>query len=94
MVSLAGKALVLNGLSLIPFGFQMVYASLFLAVGRGAAGSILSLSRQGIFFFPLVALLPALFGLTGVILVQPIADLLSTLLTFLFVRKRRDTLSK
>lgn len=94
MVSLAGKALVLNGLSLIPFGFQMVYASLFLAVGKGAAGSILSLSRQGIFFFPLVALLPALFGLTGVILVQPIADLLSTLLTFLFVRKRRDTLSK
>lgn len=90
MIALASRALRLNALAVLPFGFQMVYATLFLAMGRGAAGGLLSLSRQGLFFLPLVVLLPALFGLTGLLLVQPGADLLSTLLTWYLARRLRD----
>lgn len=87
MLTLAAKALRLNAVLFLTFGFQMVYASLYLAIGKSLAGSILSLSRQGIFFFPLVLILPRVLGLTGVIWVQPVADILSTTLTVIFVIK-------
>ena len=81
MVGIAAKALRLNAVLFITFGFQMVYASLYLAIGKSLVGSMLSLSRQGIFFFPLVLVLPHVMGLTGVVWVQPMADLLTTILT-------------
>jgi len=81
MAGIAAKALRLNAVLFITFGFQMVYASLYLAIGKSLVGSVLSLSRQGIFFFPLVLVLPHVMGLTGVVWVQPIADLLTTILT-------------
>lgn len=87
MVGLAENALRLNAVLFITFGFQMVYASLYLAIGKSLVGSILSLSRQGIFFFPLIFVLPRLLGLTGVIWVQPMADLLTTVLTIIFAVK-------
>ncbi|WP_337402340.1 MATE family efflux transporter [Porcipelethomonas sp.] len=93
MIDLAAKALRLNAVLFITFGFQMVYASLYLAIGKSLIGSILSLSRQGIFFFPLVFALPHLLGLTGVIWVQPMADLLTTILTVIFAVKINRTLS-
>lgn len=93
MIDLAAKALRLNAVLFITFGFQMVYASLYLAIGKSLVGSILSLSRQGIFFFPLVFALPHLLGLTGVIWVQPMADLLTTILTVIFAVKINRALS-
>lgn len=93
MIDLAAKALRLNAVLFITFGFQMVYASLYLAIGKSLIGSILSLSRQGIFFFPLVFALPHLLGLTGVIWVQPMADLLTTILTVIFAVKINRALS-
>lgn len=93
MIGLAEKALRLNAVLFITFGFQMVYASLYLAIGKSLVGSVLSLSRQGIFFFPLVSALPYLFGLTGVIWVQPMADLMTTILTMVFAVKINRTLT-
>lgn len=91
MIALASKALKLNALLFITFGFQMVYATLYLAIGKSLIGSVLSLSRQGIFFFPLILLLPYLFGLTGVICVQPMADFLTTIITIYFAIKINRT---
>lgn len=87
MIALASKALKLNAILFITFGFQMVYATLYLAIGKSLIGSVLSLSRQGIFFFPLILILPYLFGLTGIIYVQPMADLLTTIITIYFAIK-------
>ena len=87
MVNLAGKALRLNAVLFITFGFQMVYASLYLSIGKSLVGGLLSLSRQGIFFLPLIYILPRLFQLSGVIWVQPAADLLTTAVTFIFAIK-------
>ncbi len=69
------------------FGFQIVYATLFQALGRGKEAAILSLSRQGIFFYPAVFVLPKLFGLHGVLLSQPFADVCTVLLTAYFAVK-------
>ncbi len=93
MVGIAAKALRLNAVLFITFGFQMVYASLYLAIGKSLVGSVLSLSRQGIFFFPLVLVLPHVMGLTGVVWVQPMADLLTTILTIVFAVRINHTLS-
>lgn len=93
MVDIAAKALRLNAVLFITFGFQMVYASLYLAIGKSLVGSVLSLSRQGIFFFPLVLVLPHIMGLTGVVWVQPMADLLTTILTIVFAVRINHTLS-
>ena len=66
----------------IPFlGYAITINTLFQAMGKGWQAALLSLSRQGIFFFPMVFVLPRLFGLTGVLLTQPIADVLTTILT-------------
>lgn len=47
---------------LIPFlGFQLVYASLFQALGKSMQAGILSISRQGLFFIPAVLYLPSFF---------------------------------
>lgn len=93
MTGIAAKALRLNAVLFITFGFQMVYASLYLAIGKSLVGSVLSLSRQGIFFFPLVLVLPHVMGLTGVVWVQPMADLLTTILTIVFAVRINHTLS-
>ena len=93
MAGIAAKALRLNAVLFITFGFQMVYASLYLAIGKSLVGSVLSLSRQGIFFFPLVMVLPHIMGLTGVVWVQPMADLLTTILTIVFAIRINHTLS-
>ena len=93
MAGIAAKALRLNAVLFITFGFQIVYASLYLAIGKSLVGSVLSLSRQGIFFFPLVMVLPHIMGLTGVVWVQPMADLLTTILTIVFAVRINHTLS-
>ena len=41
--------------------------------------------RQGIFFVPLVFLLPALLGITGIVSVQAAADLLTCLVSIPFL---------
>lgn len=47
------------------------------SMGRGLKASIASSSRNGIFFIPLILILPRLFGLTGVQITQAVADALS-----------------
>ena len=81
LIEIGGRALRANGFVFALFGFQMVYMAMFLALGRGREGGILSISRQGLFFIPAILILPSLFGLSGVIYAQPAADLLTIILT-------------
>jgi putative MATE family efflux protein len=79
------RALRANGLTFPLFGFQIIYMTLFLALGRGREGGLLGVARQGLFFIPLILILPGRFGMTGVICAQPLADLLASALTALLV---------
>lgn len=58
---------------------------LFQSTGHANRATFLSSCRQGVFFFPLVLLLPKLFGLTGVELIQPVADLCTACVCLPFV---------
>lgn len=69
------------------FGFQIIYMTLFLTLGKAKEGFILSLGRQGMFLIPTIIILPRLFGLDGVIYAQPIADILTVILTLIYSLK-------
>ncbi len=63
------------------------------ACGKKLQASFLSLNRQGVYFIPLIVLLPRLIGLSGVEVAQASADLLSavTAVPYLFFRElKRD----
>ena len=44
------------------------------SIGKGVKASIVSSARQGIFFLPLIVILPHFFGLTGVEVCQAVSD--------------------
>lgn len=81
MITVGQKSLMVNGFSFFLFGFYTVYSSLFLALGKGTAGFILGACRQGICFVPVILLLPALWGMNGILYAQPIADIISAIVT-------------
>ncbi|MDO4340299.1 MAG: MATE family efflux transporter [Eubacteriales bacterium] len=81
MISVGQRSLIANGFSFMLFGFYTVYSSLFLALGKGTAGFILGACRQGICFVPVILILPALWGLNGILYAQPIADVISAVIT-------------
>lgn len=68
-------------------GFQIIGANYFQAVGKAGYAIVLSMSRQLILLIPLILILPGIFGLTGAWLASPIADLVSAILTGLFLSK-------
>ena len=68
-------------------GIQLIGAAYFQAIGKAKPALLLTLSRQGFFFIPLLFLLPPYIGVNGVWLSFPIADLLSTLVTIYFLNR-------
>ena len=81
MILAGQKSLFANGLTFILFGFYTVYSSLFLALGKGTAGFFLGACRQGICFIPVILLLPMVWGMNGILYAQPIADVISVVIT-------------
>ena len=47
------------------------------SIGKGVKASITASARSGIFFIPLILILPRIFGLLGVEMTQAVADILS-----------------
>ena len=70
---------------------QLIGAAYFQAVGKAIPALLLTLSRQGFFFIPLVLILPIYLGEIGVWLSFPIADVLSTIVTGYFLRREVKT---
>ena len=64
-----------------PFlGLLFCFNFTFQAMGEAIQSLILSISRQGLVFLPVVVIANALVGLDGIIFAQPIADLASLLM--------------
>lgn len=81
MISVGEKSLMANGFSFFLFGFYTVYSSLFLALGKGTEGFILGACRQGICFVPVIFILPIIWEMNGILYAQPIADVISAIIT-------------
>ncbi len=70
---------------------QLIGAAYFQAVGKAVPALLLTLTRQGFFFIPLILILPLYFGELGVWISFPIADVLSTVVTAYYLRKEIRT---
>lgn len=66
-------------------GYQMVVTNFFVSIGMAKTSIFLSMSRQMLFLFPLLLLLPLEFGVNGVWMSMPISDTLSALVTLWFM---------
>ena len=73
------------------FGLFFVLANALQAMGEAGNALIVNLSRQGIVYIPALLILNSLWGMSGLIWAQPIADVLSTILVvflyFISIRK-------
>ncbi|MDF7669659.1 MATE family efflux transporter [Orbaceae bacterium ESL0721] len=83
LVHLSGTALRYVTLAFIFLGFQMVTTSFFQCIGMAKISIMLSLSRQILILIPVLFIVPHFFGLNGVWLSMPIADIFSTALAYL-----------
>ena len=66
---------------------QLIGSAYFQAIGKAVPALLLTLSRQGFFFIPLVFILPLYFGEIGVWMAFPVADVLSTIVTAYFLNR-------
>ncbi len=85
LIDLAAKGLVLINLMLPLVGFQMVTSNLFQCLGMINKSIILSMSRQLLFLLPMLYVLPMFLDSKGIWISFPIADFLSSLLTFILL---------
>ena len=65
---------------------QLIGSAYFQAIGKAVPALLLTLSKQGFFLIPLIFILPLFYGIDGIWYSFPIADLLSVILTFFFLR--------
>lgn len=73
-----GTAALWYSIVVFPLSAWIVMCNMMLqSIGKGLKASIVASARQGIFFLPLIAILPHLFGLTGVEICQTVSDVLA-----------------
>ncbi len=85
LIDLAAPALRIVMITMPLIGVQAIGSTLFQSIGKAFPALFLGLSRQFIFLIPLVLLLPGFIGIDGVWYAFPIADILATLITAIWL---------
>lgn len=84
----------LSCISLLCQPFIVCSNMMFQSIGETARATFLATTRNGIYLIPLLLTLPRLFGLNGVLLCQPVADILSVLtsvpIVLAFFKKQKE----
>jgi putative MATE family efflux protein len=70
---------------------QLIGAAYFQSAGKAAKALMLTLTKQGFFLIPLILVLPDYFGIFGIWVSFPIADVLATAVTGLFLNRELRT---
>ena len=82
-----GKNILVGYAFAIPMvAVYQILAYNFQALGKGKLSFISSVLRQGVVYCPLVVILPRLFGMAGMVVVQPICDWCSALIVMYLSR--------
>lgn len=93
VVELGVTALRVQMLSLPLSAYVIINNMMLQTVGENARASVVALARQGLFFIPLILILPHLLDFTGVMLSQPLSDVCAFLIAIPlstgFLRKMR-----
>lgn len=69
-------------------GMAMIGSNYVQSIGKAKQAMFLSLLRQVILLVPMMLILPRFFGINGVWFAQPIADIISCLVTFIVVTRQ------
>lgn len=73
-----GVRLLISQVAFYPaFGLCYLMTITFQTMGASRYGLFLSCIRQGLFYIPFIVFLPHMFGVVGIYLAQPVADLLT-----------------
>lgn len=94
LIERAATALRIMILATPMIGIQVIGASMFQALGKALHSLFLSLSRQVLFFIPLLWILPHFFHLTGIWIAFPVADVLAVLVTVWMMVAERKRLNQ
>lgn len=84
VIEIGTRALMLNGVAQLVLPFCMVTEMLFQSTGKKLAATILSGSRNGIFFIPILLILAHTRGLAGIQEAQPLAHFISVIPAIIF----------
>ena len=87
LLAITPKAIIIAFLATPVITAQLVGSAYFQAAGKAFPALILTLLKQGFFLIPLVYILPKFYGVNGVWMSFPIADILATLVTVLYLRR-------
>ena len=68
-------------------GIQLIGSAYFQAIGKAIPALLLTLTRQGFFFIPLLLILPRYWGAYGVWISFPIAEAVATIVTAFFLQR-------
>lgn len=87
VIEIGTYALRLQCLTLFLQPLVVLCNMLLQSVGKSFEATIVSSARQGLFFIPLILLLPRCIGLLGIQIAQPIGDALAALVSFYYAQK-------
>ncbi|QOR36296.1 MATE family efflux transporter [Clostridium sp. 'deep sea'] len=87
VIKIGARALKVNSLMFVSFGFQFTYATLYLSIGKALAGGFLNIGRQGFILIPVILIMSNMYKLNGVIFAQSVTDVILTLITVYFAAK-------
>ena len=85
IINKTSDALILVFMATPIIGVQLIGSAYFQAIGRAFPALMLTLSRQVFFLIPLVFFLSKIYGVYGVWISFPLAELLSTVLTGIYL---------
>lgn len=90
-----GSRLLISQVALYPaFGLCYMMTITYQTIGASRYGLFLSVIRQGLFYVPLILLLPGLMGMAGMYLAQPVADVLTLGVCILSVKAMKRTAAR
>ncbi|MBQ3423753.1 MAG: MATE family efflux transporter [Clostridia bacterium] len=81
VIAIGAKALRAQCLTFPLSGWIVLCNMMMQTIGKSAKASFLAMARQGLFFVPAILILPRLFGITGLQISQPAADIVTFLVS-------------
>ena len=85
LIAIGSRGLKIMVIAFPVIGFQIIGSGLYQAMGKAWAALFLALSRQILFLIPLILILPQIYGLDGIWMSFPAADMMAVVITFFMV---------
>ena len=87
VIAIGSRALRFQCVAVVTQPFTVTSNMMFQSIGRSKEASFLALLRSGLYYIPLLMILPLFLGLTGIQSAQMFADILTSLTSLPFVVK-------